>query len=148
MGFEGIKYDPETGKFFNKREKQIGSYTKKYGRISIDTKMITLSRLAVFLMLGYWPEEVDHINGDKHDDRWCNLRPCTRLENAKNKKTYKSSKTGVKGVYRKQYKGKEFYVASIQSDNKRYFLGNFLNLEDAESAYKAASQFYHKEFSR
>lgn len=149
MNLEDYEYLPDTGLVKNKRtSKIVGSYTRKYGRFIVNSQQVYIARFAVFKMLGFWPEEVDHINGDTHDNRWENLRPCSRLQNSKNRKTYQSSKTGIKGVFKKAYKGREFFVASIQSDGVRHFLGHFNSIEDADKAYKAASEQFHKEFSR
>lgn len=114
MDIEDFKYDPVSGKFYNKSGKEIGSYTRKYGRFFFKGKEIKLHRLAVYLMLGEWPtDEVDHIDGNPHNNCWDNLRTCTRRDNAKNRKRYKNSTTGCKGVYLYQYKDTVRYCASI-----------------------------------
>lgn len=139
------RYDPETGKFYNKRGKEVGSYTRVYGRIEFRKKHITLSRLAVFLMKGYWPEgEVDHENLNTHDDRWDNLREATRTQNAQNKGVRHTNKTGYKGVHNNGWS----FVASIQTNKKRKYLGSFKTLEEAVAAYNEAAIKHHKEFAK
>jgi hypothetical protein len=145
MGLESYKYDPETGKFYNRHGKQIGSYTKKYGRIVHRGKEYTMGRVAVFLMKGVWPEgEVDHINGDKYDNRWCNLRECSREENARNKSKYKTNKTGFKGVYPV---GKKYGV-KIQVNGYPIYLGVFASPEMAALVYNDAAVAYHGNFAK
>lgn len=56
-----------------------------YRCIKIDGKAYTEHRLAFLWMTGAAPDEVDHINRVKDDNRWENLRPCTRSENMKNR---------------------------------------------------------------
>jgi len=141
-------YDPITGYVYNKN-RRIGSYTRKYGRFLIKGKHVTISRFAVFYMTGKWPdEEVDHINGDTHDDRWINLRECSRLENAKNKSVCKNNKLGMRGVYTSKYKDSVYYYASIQTNGIREYLGTFVSPEEAEKAYKIRAKEQHKEFTR
>lgn len=146
----GIIYDPITGLFFNLRGQQVGSYTRKYGRICIKGKEYKLSRLAVFLKTGKQledNEEVDHINGNTHDNRWINLRVCTRKDNAKNRRRYKNNKSGYKGVHQAKYKDKIYHYARIQVDNRSIFLGSFPSAKEAAKAYDDAARKYHKEFS-
>lgn len=56
-------------------------------------------RLAFLYMTGRFPkDEIDHINHIKDDNRWCNLRECTRSKNMMNSLRYKNNKSGYKGV--------------------------------------------------
>ena len=145
-----ILYDEVSGKFFNRNSlREIGSYTRRYARTFLNNKEVKLHRLA-FLCKGIDIEgkEVDHINGDTSDNRWCNLRVCSRDENAKNRKVYATSTTKVKGVYLSKYKGNTYYLAAIQSDKKRHFLGSFKTLEEAQFAYEKASDELHNIFKR
>lgn len=140
-------YLPETGEFFNAKGRLVGSYTRKYGRIFTKKGTLSLSRLAVYLMTGEWPKgEVDHINGDTHDNRWINLRVCNRGQNAKNRRKYVTNRSGYKGVYTSQHKDTVYYHAKIQADGKAIFLGSFPSAEEAHAAYCKAAIHHHKEF--
>lgn len=89
---------------------------------------------------------VDHINGDKSDNRKANLRSCTEKENARNRLPRDGSASGIVGVYRFKRTGK--WYARIAVDGKRIFLGQFDNLEDAKRARTIAELRYFGEFSR
>lgn len=78
---------------------------------------------------------IDHINGDRLDNRLCNLRAIPAPLNNKNSKRPVTNTSGVIGVY-KVKSGK--YAASIQSENIIYMLGTFDTLEEAAIARKEA----------
>lgn len=88
--------------------------------------------------------EVDHINGDKLDNRRCNLRVCFKSGNMRNRNLYKCNKTGFKGVIKFQ----SGYRANITVNGKSLYLGLFPTAKMAYSAYKKASKRHHGEFSR
>lgn len=80
---------------------------------------------------------VDHINGDVHDNRLCNLRLCTPTENCQNRRA-------VRGWYKKN---KKFY-SSICIGGRSISLGTFATAEEASAAYHGAAKllfgdFYH-----
>lgn len=82
--------------------------------------------------------EVDHINGDKLDNRRENLRICTRSENARNKGLTKNNKSGVAGVSWDEARNK--WMASIKLNKKSYNLGRFDKIEDAIRIRKDSEQ--------
>ena len=105
------------------------------------------SRLAWLFATGEWPPkgiEVDHINGDRADDRIANLRLATTRENCRNRGVNRANTTGVKGVHR--HRGR--YIARISADDKRLFLGSYPTAEQAHAAYAAAAERLHGEFAR
>ena len=89
---------------------------------------------------------VDHINGDRLDNRKCNLRICKQSENSKNRKINKNNQTGYTGVqFYKRY-GK--WLAAIKVNYKKKYLGYFDKIEDAIFARKQAEILYFGEFTR
>lgn len=88
---------------------------------------------------------VDHINGNKLDNRLSNLRLCTNSENVKNHvKLNKNNTSGITGVW---YNKKcHRWYAEIQCNNKSIRLGNFISKRDAIKARIDAEIIYFKEF--
>jgi hypothetical protein len=91
--------------------------------------------------------EVDHINGNKLDNRRSNLRICTSTENKHNRGVYRNSTTGSKGVTFNK-REKKFKVSIRIGNGKRLHLGYFTNLGEATRAYDEAAKKYHGEFAR
>lgn len=85
-------------------------------------------RLAFFLMLGRWPVgEVDHIDRDKTNNRWSNLREVPRAKNLRNRGPNRNSKTGIRGVF----KNGRRYTALLHPPGKPAIRKNFKTLEEA-----------------
>lgn len=88
---------------------------------------------------------IDHINGDKTDNRKCNLRFVSFQENCFNKKLISSNVSGITGVIWDTYRNK--WKATIGYNYKTINLGRFDNKKDAIAARKAAEEKYFGEFS-
>lgn len=89
-------------------------------------------------------ELIDHINGNRLDNRRANLRLCTSAQNTQHRKTPRTNRTGYKGVCR--YGNR--YHASITANGVLYRLGSFLTPEDAAKAYDAKAKEVHGEFAK
>jgi hypothetical protein len=87
---------------------------------------------------------VDHINGDKLDNRRENLRICSYGENLRNTPMRVNNKIGLKGVIRCGTS----YAAQICTNYERTSLGTFPTPEEAHEAYCKASKELHGEFGR
>jgi hypothetical protein len=85
--------------------------------------------------------ETDHINGNKLDNRKCNLRTVDSSQNQRNRNTKHVSNTGLKGINFYKKNGK--YRVSITFRGKAIHIGYFFTIEEAKQAYdKAASQYF------
>ncbi len=97
-----------------------------------------------FIMGAESGQEIDHVNGNRLDNRRSNLRFATREQNARNRKTPSNNKSGYKGVRLERRK----WRARIQFDGKQISLGNFETPEEAAYAYNEAAKRYYGEFAR
>lgn len=88
---------------------------------------------------------VDHINGEKTDNRKSNLRICSNAQNKSNCKQYANNKSGYKGVY-KEKKGHK-YSAQIRVNGKIFYLGSFSDPKEAHAAYVNAAIEMKGEFA-
>lgn len=105
------------------------------------------NRLAMHKLLLNVPEGkfVDHINGDKLDNRKGNLRVATRSQNQWNRGISKNNTSGVTGVYWAKHMQK--WNAQITINGTNYNLGCFIKIEDAVFARNEAIK-YRGEFGR
>lgn len=88
---------------------------------------------------GAWPDgQVDHINGDRSDNRMQNLRVVEHKHNQRNMKLARNNTSGVTGVRLRPELGK--WDARIKVDQKVHLLGLFDCMEDARRARKAAEK--------
>ena len=89
--------------------------------------------------------QVDHIDGNRSNNTWSNLRLATQPENVRNRPVRKDNKLGVKGVFMR-HDGK--YRARVRHNKVIYNLGAFDTAEEAGAAYQKAAAELHGEFFR
>lgn len=88
---------------------------------------------------------IDHINGNKLDNRKSNLRICTASENARNRGKQRNNTSGYKGVCYDKVRRK--WKAEIKANGVRHYLGRFDTVEDAHQAYVDAAKELHGSFA-
>jgi hypothetical protein len=143
----GFTYNPETGKIYGVRGKEITTKRQDgYIAISIRIKKNIIQLLAhhfawyyVFNIVNI-KKEIDHINGIRDDNRIENLRLVTRQENHFNRHFYSGEK--IKGYI--NVKGfKKEYRANIGVNGNTIYLGSFHTEQEAREAYLKAKEKYH-----
>ena len=151
-----LDYEPATGVFrwrvsTSKRVK-VGDVAgcvvaNGYRKIRINKRLWLEHRLVWLHQCGAEPSaELDHINGDRADNRLINLRVADRTSNARNCRGHKDSRSGRKGVHW-DTTGKK-WGARICVDRKQIYLGNFETVEQAAAAYDAAAMRHHGDFAK
>lgn len=141
---ERLNYNPATGQMIwrklspiHKRliGKEAGCLNKKgYMVININGKQYEAHRLIWLWMTGQMPKfMIDHINQDRFDNRWENLRLATPAQNQRNRKPHKNTTSRYKGVHLEKETNK--FKASIGFNKKIINLGRYKNEDDAARAY-------------
>ena len=117
-------------------EKRIGYIT-----IGIAKRIYKAHRLAWLHVYGQWPKGlIDHINGNKSDNRIDNLRDVFADGNAQNvRKPNKRNKSGFMGVIWYQNK----WRANMSVNGKSKWLGDYATPEEAHQVYLEAKRKYH-----
>lgn len=111
-----------------------------YAVIGIRPKQYFAHRLAWLYSFGGWPDgPLDHINGNRADNRLKNLRVVDNQTNQRNASRWATNRSGVTGVYR--YKPST-WRAFIYVGGRYVHLGNFREFDAAVSARKAAEREY------
>jgi hypothetical protein len=110
---------------------------------TVKTKQITLHRLIIACPDGM---TVDHINGDKLDNRKSNLRICNHQQNCWNRPLQNNSTTGSRGVSYHKKMGK--WMVYLTYNGKRKHLGYFSSLEEATARYDEEASKHYGEYAR
>jgi len=140
---EDLEYNPDTGLFRWLRYVSptcslswfSGKPSNGYYTIGYKGKTHKAHRLAWLLVTGDFPtKEIDHIDKDRGNNKWENLRDTSRTINQYNKKKNETKYSSVyPGV--RFHKPSKKYTATIRYKRKPYYLGYFLTEKEAYKAY-------------
>jgi hypothetical protein len=144
-----LEYSPDTGAFTHKHKSPRGRVGDIAGSKTIDGywslrvcgKTYLAHRLAWLYVHGEWPKhDIDHISGNKSDNRIANLRDVTRSVNCGNQRRARvDNKIGLLGVC----KVDDLYIAQIGVPGRIIKLGKFNTPDEAHSAYLSAKRSMH-----
>lgn len=147
---EVLRYDPETGEFRRlipmqcrgKVGELLGCVVPSgYVRIGIDGEQIYAHRLAWFYMHGSWPQHhIDHIDGDRENNRLCNLRDVSQRINLQNRRALQASGKLLGTSFCRRTSR---WRATIRTDGKQRSLGYFNSEQEAHQRYLDAKRQLH-----
>lgn len=109
-----------------------------YVRLNILGSRYQAHRVIWVMTQGEWPDEIDHINGDRTDNRLSNLRGVNRQGNMRNLATRSDNTAGATGV--SFSKRDNVFIAYITVDSHTKVIGRFPTLEEAKEARKQAER--------
>lgn len=156
---EVVSYDKDSGEF-----RWLKSFTKGRGRmvkncvageiatvkgasgyqaLTVNCAPVLAHRLAWFICNGEWPQDTDHRDGNRQNNRISNLRDVPRRLNSQNvRSAHKDSSSGLLGAYfcNKRLK----WYSSICKDGKSKFLGYVASAEEAHASYVKAKRVMHE----
>tara|TARA_R110000796_G_C14254252_1_gene399027 strand:- start:2 stop:469 length:468 start_codon:yes stop_codon:yes gene_type:complete len=143
---ELFRYDEETGNLYWKIDRgqrgkinTVAGHLGPYGYVLVgfDNKLYRAHRIIYALAYAQSPlKDIDHIDGDRSNNRLINLREVSRSVNLQNNKSRGTA------VFRDRWQ------AGIRVNSKRKHLGHFDTEEEAHQAYLAAKKIYHPEARR
>jgi hypothetical protein len=170
-----LRYDPETGKLFwlprsvewfedgmhsaehcmgkwnskNAGNEAFTAYLKGYRQGQIFNHRYYAHRVIWLMIVGELPAQIDHLNGNRGDNRWRNLRAASASMNSRNSARRLDNKSGMSGV--SWARREQRWRARINDiEGKEVYLGYFKSFEDAVSARKSAELMhgYHVNHGR
>lgn len=168
-----LRYEPETGKLFwlprtasffepgkYNCNRRCAAWNAKYaGKEALAAKhgngylsgavfdqRVFSHRVIWAIQTGNWPVlQIDHIDGNRANNRWNNLRQASRSENMKNVRSHKGSTSKYLGVSWASRDRR--WVARIRVNGKYVSLGSHRSEIDAAIAYDKAAAQHHGSFA-
>lgn len=156
-----LRYDPDAGKLFwrdrprdmfcsdrifrswNARFSGAEALTAinkdGYRRGLINKKDFVAHRVMWAIFHGEWPQrQIDHINGNRTDNRLNNLRVVSNKTNCRNQRRRKTNSSGVMGV--SWFARDRCWRAAIKVNGKTIHLGYYQTLSEAKNARELANK--------
>lgn len=137
-----LDYCADTGQLtWNKRVNARAAEGQRAGSVRRDGYVVIgwkgkyyyAHRLTWHIHYGKWPEQVDHVNGHRNDNRITNLRECKEGSNNQNTSRLRNNTSGFTGV--RFEPRRKHWIATCYSNGKHVYLGSFSSAEEARAVY-------------
>lgn len=142
---DGLLYNKVTRNSRAIKGTLAGRVSGFYRYISVKSQQYLIHRIAYYMAHGTCPENLDHINGNRLDNRLENLRPATTSQNACNRALSRSNTSGVKGL--SWAKKEQKWLACINVNGKNKNLGYFENKELGVEFLELAREMVHGSYA-
>ena len=158
-----LRYDSVTGKLFWSARRFGVKLGREAGRarrdgyrdVKILGNLYLSHRLAWLYVHGRWPEKfIDHINGNRADNRIENLRECSNSQNLANRPAQMNNKCGLKGVHKVKWSSGEIrwkaqiFITRDKAPKEVIYLGCYKSKSEAHAVYSAKAEELFGEFAR
>jgi hypothetical protein len=117
-----------------------------YKQVSINKEYYYIHRIIFAMFYGYFPNFVDHIDGNPSNNKIENLREATQTQNNYNAVLKSNNTSGYKNVYWDKRSSKWLVMVKVERKNKH--IGYFDNILIANNAAIMARKQYYGEFTR
>jgi hypothetical protein len=153
---EVFSIDPNNGRLIlrvprrNRVAGQEAGYTNNIGyrQVSLCGKIYSVHRIAWAFYYGEEPSgEIDHINGNRADNRLCNLRLATSAQNNQNRRLSSRNKTGIKCVFRVKWRDSWRWRVSVGFGGGEHVIKHFICLGQAAKHANRLRAQLHDEFA-
>jgi hypothetical protein len=149
---ELLEYDSETGVFTRKKKRKrwgvgevAGCTSNGYTTIGLNYAVYQAHRLAWLYWYGAWPNgPIDHINGDRKDNRIKNLRLATPAINSQNQRRPRSGNTAGELGVTSHKQGPHGFRAKIHYKGRTLHLGLYDTAEEAHDVYVKVKRALHE----
>ena len=126
--------------------KPVGYVTRQgYKRVEVNGKSYAVHRLVYVMFNNSLPEQLDHIDCNKLNNRIENLRPASSAENSSNRNLRSDNQYGTKNIYFDKTNGK--WIVQVRKHGKSYFFGRYKDKDHAAKVAKTARNLLHGEFA-
>jgi len=142
---DGLLYNKVTRNSRAVKGQLAGAISGFYRLISLHGEPFLVHRIAYYMVHNTCPEYIDHINGNRFDNRIENLRPATRSENACNIGLSRLNTSGVKGL--SWAKKPQKWLACIKLNGKNKNLGYFESKELGAEFLELARELVHGSYA-